>query len=201
MQLINLVFTLGLLLLNLAGLLTGGVMYVQIFYLPLLLQDVFGYSPTHAGLLMTPLVAAMPLGSMINAQLVPRQTNPERLLILGSILLGLGCLLSMTFKATSPTWWVLTVLSTTGLGLGFLLPNFTLFMQMISAQQDVGAASALVQTMRSLGSALGTAIVGMVIARMSISSGLQMGLIFCVCLCVIVGWISTQIKMKNVERA
>jgi hypothetical protein len=38
-----------------------------------------------------------------------------------------------------------------------LLPNFTLFMQMISAQQDVGAASALVQTMRSLGSALGTA--------------------------------------------
>ncbi len=188
-------------LLNLAGLLTGGIMYILIFYLPLLLQDVFGYSPTHAGLLMTPLVAAMPMGSMINAQLVPRQSKPERLLIFGSILLGLGCLLTMTFNATSPTWWVLTVLTTTGIGLGFLLPNFTLFMQMISAQQDVGAASALVQTMRALGSALGTAIVGMLIARMSISLGLQMGLIFCVCLCVIVGWISTQIKMKNVERS
>ena len=188
-------------LLNLAGLLTGGVMYILIFYLPLLLQDVFGYSPSHAGLLMTPLVAVMPMGSMMNAQLLPRQTNPERLLILGSVLLGLGCLLCMSFTANSPTWWVLLVLSTTGLGLGFLLPNYTLFMQMISDQRDVGAASALVQTMRSLGSALGTALVGIAIARISVSSGLRIGLIFCVVLCVIVGWISTQIRMKNVSRS
>lgn len=188
-------------LLNLAGLLTGGVMYILIFYLPLLLQDVFGYSPTHAGLLMTPLVAVMPLGSMMNAQLLPKQTNPERLLVLGSVLLGLGCLLTMTFTANSPTWWVIVVLSTTGLGLGFLLPNYTLFMQMISDQRDVGAASALVQTMRSLGSALGTALVGIAIARISVSSGLRIGLIFCVVLCVVVGWISTQIKMKNVNKS
>lgn len=188
-------------LLNLAGLLTGGVMYILIFYLPLLLQDVFGYSPSHAGLLMTPLVAVMPLGSMMNAQLLPKQTNPERLLVLGSALLGLGCLLTMSFTANSPTWWVLTVLSITGLGLGFLLPNYTLFMQMISDQRDVGAASALVQTMRSLGSALGTALVGIVIARISVSMGLKIGLIFCAALCVCVGWISTQIKMRNVNKS
>lgn len=188
-------------LLNIAGLLSGGVMYVLIFYIPLLLQEVFGYLPTHAGLLMTPLVAAMPVGSILNARLIPHQSNPERLMVLGSILLGLGCLLIMTFVATSPTWWVLSVLTLAGLGLGFLLPNFTLFMQMLSDQRDVGAASALIQTTRALGSALGTAVVGIVIARISIAAGLKIGLIFCVVLCVIVGWLCTQIKMKNVTKA
>jgi len=90
-------------LLNLAGLLTGAIMYVLIFYIPLLLQDVFGYLPSHAGLLMTPLVAAMPVGSILNARLMPRQANPERLMILGSIFLGVGTLLILTFVANSPT--------------------------------------------------------------------------------------------------
>jgi EmrB/QacA subfamily drug resistance transporter len=187
-------------LLNLAGLLTGAIMYVLIFYIPLLLQDVFGYLPSHAGLLMTPLVAAMPIGSILNARLMPRQANPERLMILGSIFLGVGTLLILTFVASSPTWWVLSVLTIAGLGLGFLLPNFTLFMQMLADLRDVGAASALVQTMRALGSALGTAVVGIVIARISIAMGLKIGLIFCVLLCVVVGWLCTQIKMKNVEK-
>lgn len=185
-------------LLNLAGLMTGGVMFVLIFYIPLMLQDVFGYTPSHAGLLMTPLVAAMPIGSIINARLIPKQTNPERLMLLGSALLGLGCLLTLTFVADSPTWWVFIVLSLSGLGMGFLLPNFTLFMQMLSEQRDVGAASALIQTTRALGSALGTAVVGILIARISIVAGLRIGLVCCVLLCVMVGWLCTQIKMKNI---
>jgi len=73
-------------------------------------------------------------------------------------------------------------------------------MQMLADLRDVGAASALVQTMRALGSALGTAVVGIVIARISIAMGLKIGLIFCVMLCVVVGWLCTQIKMKNVEK-
>ena len=185
-------------LLNLAGLMTGGVMFVLIFYIPLMLQDVFGYTPSHAGLLMTPLVAAMPVGSIINARLIPKQTNPERLMLLGSTFLGLGCLLTLTFVADSPTWWVFIVLSLSGLGMGFLLPNFTLFMQMLSEQRDVGAASALIQTTRALGSALGTAIVGILIARISIVTGLRIGLVCCVLLCIMVGWLCTQIKMKNI---
>ena len=185
-------------LLNLAGMMAGGVMFVLIFYIPLMLQDVFGYTPSYAGLLMTPLVAAMPIASILNARLIPKQNNPERLMVLGSILLGLGCLLILTFVSDSPTWWVFFVLTLPGLGLGFLLPNFTLFMQMLADQRDVGAASALIQTMRSLGSALGTAIVGILIAKISILTGLRIGLVFCVLLCVMIGWLCTQIKMKNI---
>lgn len=184
-------------LLNLAGMLTGAVMFILIFYIPLLLQDVLGYSPTHAGLLMTPMVACMPLGSIVNGRAFPRLAAPQRLMMVGSALLAAGCAMAITFSASSPTWWVLLALSLAGFGLGFLLPNFTLFMQMQSPRQDVGVASALIQTTRALGSAVGTALVGMAIAHGSISVGLRVSLVVCVALCGAVAWLASKIQMKN----
>ena len=184
-------------LLNLAGMLTGAVMFILIFYIPLLLQDVLGYSPTHAGLLMTPMVACMPLGSIVNGRAFPRLAAPQRLMMVGSALLAAGCGMAIAFSASSPTWWVLLALSLAGFGLGFLLPNFTLFMQMQSPRQDVGVASALIQTTRALGSAVGTALVGMAIAHGSISVGLRTSLVVCVALCGAVAWLASKIQMKN----
>ena len=184
-------------LLNLAGMLTGAVMFILIFYIPLLLQDVLGYSPTHAGLLMTPMVACMPLGSIVNGRAFPRLAAPQRLMMVGSALLAAGCGMAIAFSASSPTWWVLLALSLAGFGLGFLLPNFTLFMQMQSPRQDVGVASALIQTTRALGSAVGTALVGMAIAHGSISVGLRISLVVCVALCGAVAWLASKIQMKN----
>ena len=186
--------------LNLAGLLSGAVMFILIFYIPLLLQDVFGYSPSHAGLLMTPLVAGTSVGSIINGRLFPKQSEPSRLMIFGSGVLALGCLLSLTFTAESPGWWILLSMSLCGIGLGFMLPNFTLFMQMLAEQRDVGAASALVQTTRALGSAFGTALVGILVARISIVLGIKMGLVMCVVMSIAIAWVCSRIKMRNFSK-
>lgn len=182
---------------NLASILSGAVMFILIFYIPLQFQDVFGFSPIVAGALITPLVAGMPIGSIINGYLFPRETNPQRLMLLGSILMGLGCAFALTFTAQSAVWWVLLSMTFCGLGLGFLLPNFTLFMQIVADRQDVGVASALVQTTRALGSAVGTALVGVAIAELSIRSGLRLGLIASVCACVVIGWLAVNIKMNS----
>ena len=187
-------------LLNMAGIMAGAVMFILIFYMPLLLQDEFNFSPTYAGLLLTPLVAVMPLGSIINGRLFPRLREPARLMIFGSVLLGVGCLLTQTFAANSPAWWVLLTMSTCGAGLGFLLPNFTLFMQMLAEQRDVGVASALIQTTRAFGGAVGTALVGIAVAKLSVTMGVRFGLVFCVLLCGLIGWVCSQIHMKNVTR-
>ena len=187
-------------LLNLAGIMAGGVMFILIYYLPLLLQDEFGFSPTYAGLLLTPFVAVMPLGSIVNGRLFAKQTEPARLMIFGSVVLGLGCLLTLTFSASSPAWWIVLIMSLCGMGLGFLLPNFTLFMQMLAEQRDVGVASALIQTTRALGSALGTALVGILVAKISVAMGVRLGLVFCVILTALIGWVCSQIQMKNVSR-
>jgi EmrB/QacA subfamily drug resistance transporter len=186
--------------LNLAGLLSGAVMFILIFYIPLLLQDVFGYSPSHAGLLMTPLVAGTSVGSIVNGRLFPKQNEPGRLMVFGSCVLALGCLLTLTFTANSPSWWVLLSMSLCGIGLGFMLPNFTLFMQMLAEQRDVGVASALVQTTRSLGSAFGTALVGILVARISIVLGIKMGLVLCVVMSIAIAWVCSRIKMRNFSK-
>ena len=186
--------------LNLAGLLSGAVMFILIFYIPLLLQDVFGYSPSHAGLLMTPLVAGTSVGSIINGRLFSKQSEPSRLMVFGSGVLALGCLLTLTFTADSPGWWILLSMSLCGIGLGFMLPNFTLFMQMLAEQRDVGVASALVQTTRALGSAFGTAMVGILVARISIVLGIKMGLVLCVVMSITIAWVCSRIKMRNFSK-
>jgi EmrB/QacA subfamily drug resistance transporter len=186
--------------LNLAGLLSGAVMFVLIFYIPLLLQDVFGYSPSHAGLLMTPLVAGTSIGSIMNGRLFPKQNEPGRLMVFGSSVLTLGCVLTLTFTADSPGWWILLSMSLCGIGLGFMLPNFTLFMQMLAEQRDVGVASAIVQTTRALGSAFGTALVGILVARISIVMGVKMGLVLCVVMSVAIAWVCSRIKMRNFSK-
>ena len=186
--------------LNLAGLLSGAVMFILIFYIPLLLQDVFGYSPSHAGLLMTPLVAGTSVGSIFNGRLFPKQNEPGRLMVFGSLVLGLGCLFTLTFSADSPSWWILLSLSLCGFGLGFMLPNFTLFMQMLAEQRDVGVASAIIQTTRALGSAFGTALVGIVIARISITIGVKLGLVLCVLMSLVIAWVCSRIHMRNFSK-
>ena len=183
--------------LNMAALLAGSVMFVLIFYIPLQLQDVFGFSPTYTGFVIVPLVAGIPVGSIINGRLFPRETNPQRLMVFGSVLLTIGCVGSLTFTAASSQAYMLIVMGFCGLGLGFLLPNFTLFSQIIAEREDAGIASALVQTTRALGSAVGTALVGMVIAELSIQTGLRIGLIATVVASIAIGWLASRVKMNS----
>jgi MFS family permease len=183
--------------LNAAALLSGAVMFTLIYFVPLQSQDVFGFSPTVAGALMTPLVAGIPIGSIINGRLFRREVNPQRLMTIGSLFLGMGCALTLTFTQTSPILWVLIVMALSGLGLGFLLPNFTLLMQIVAEPADVGVASALIQTTRAVGSAVGTALVGMAITYLSVRAGLRLGLLGSVVLCVLMGWLCAQVRMDS----
>jgi len=186
-------------LLNLAAVAVGAVMFVLIYYGPLLLQHDLGYTPSEAGLLMTPLVAAIPVGSIVNGQLFPRQSQPQRLMVFGGCLLAVGCAQILSFSSDSPAWWILLAFALCGGALGFLLPNLTLFMQILADRGDLGVASALVQTMRAIGSAVGTAVVGIAIGYASVRTGVHIGLGMCIALSLACAAVSSRIKMKNVE--
>src|SRR5690606_18083524 len=94
-------------LLNVAGLAVGAVMFILIFYSPLLLQAEMGYTPSQAGLLLTPLVAAIPIGSIINGQLFPKQSEPQRLMVFGGLLLAADSLMVLAFGPGTSTAWIL----------------------------------------------------------------------------------------------
>ena len=187
-------------LLNLAAMTVGAVMFVLIFYSPLLLQQVLGYTPSQAGLLLTPLVAAISVGSIINGRLFHRQTEPQRLMVFGACLLAAGTLMVLLISPGTSALWILSAF-VNGCALGFLLPNLTLFMQMLSERRDVGVASALVQTTRAIGSALGTALVGILISHSSVLNGVRTGLGLCIVLSLTCAVLAHRVKMKNLASA
>ncbi|NMK49334.1 MFS transporter [Achromobacter sp. Bel] len=188
-------------LLNLAAMMVGAVMFVLIFYSPLLLQQVLGYTPSEAGLLLTPLVAAISVGSIVNGRLFPKQTEPQRLMVFGALLLAAGTLMVLLISPGTSAWWILAAFFVNGCALGFLLPNLTLFMQMLSERRDVGVASALVQTTRAIGSALGTAVVGIIISHSTVLNGVRAGLVLCIVLSLACALLAYRVKMKNLVTA
>jgi len=187
-------------LLNIVGVMTGAVMFILIYYGPLLLQVEVGLTPTEAGMILAPLVACIPVGSVINGRLFPRQSQPQRLMVFGALLLAIGCVGVMFLERGSSMVFAVAAFGLAGIGMGFIIPNLTLFMQMIAERRDVGVASALIQTTRTLGSAVGTALVGIVIARTSVNAGIQAGMVMAIVFCAAMMALSQRIKMKNVRR-
>jgi EmrB/QacA subfamily drug resistance transporter len=150
--------------LGLLAALTGLIMFVLLFYAPLLLQGGFSHSPNEAGLLVTPLLVSVTVGSVINGRLIARVARPERLFSHGVLLLiaamGMLCFVS----AATPQRLLMAVFALCGLSLGFQLPNLTLQMQAAVSKENQGAASALIQTLRMLGSMFGASLAGVIVS-------------------------------------
>jgi len=137
----------GLATLFTLALLAGVTMYSLLFYAPLLLQGGFGLSPQDAGLLITPMVVFITVGSIINGRVITRIRNPNRMLYAGFLLMA-------------------------GLGMGFIMPNLTVFAQQTAGRTHLGIATALLQSLRMIGGMLGTAVVGTMVSH-SYFSGVE----------------------------
>jgi len=140
--------------------LMGFIMFALLFYMPLLLQGGFGLSPNAAGMLITPLVVCITIGSISNSRLLTRIANPARILYAGFALLGLAAIGITTLKQTTPHALLIMYMIGSGLGLGFVLPNLTIFTQQTAGRAHLGIATAMIQSLRMVGGMLGTALVG-----------------------------------------
>jgi EmrB/QacA subfamily drug resistance transporter len=138
----------------------GFMMFALIFYMPLLLQGGFGLSPNAAGLLITPLVVCITLGSISNSKLLPRLSNPAYVMYAGLALLAVSGLGITLLKQSTPHWLMALCMLGSGLGLGFVLPNLTIFTQQTAGRAHLGIATAMIQSLRMVGGMLGTALVG-----------------------------------------
>jgi MFS family permease len=128
------------------------------FFLSLYLQQVLGYSPIHAGLAFLPMTLCIVIGSTGASRLVGR-VGAKPLLVAGlaSMTLGLAW-----FTQLSPTGtWISDVLfpsllASLGIGLAFVPATISAVAGV--APREAGLASALVNTARLFGGALGLAI-------------------------------------------
>lgn len=188
-------------LLNVSSIISGGVMFSLIYYVPLLLQSSFELSATAAGLLISPLVAGAPVGSIINGRLFARIKNPQYIMLAGALILAAGTGALLLLNKQSSMHAILVIMAICGVGLGLLLSNYNLFMQIVVHPSDVGVGTALIQTTRALGSAVGTTLVGLAIAHFSVKQGIQISLAVCVVLCLLTAVLTWRTRLPAAATA
>ncbi len=155
--------------------LVGFAMFALLIYAPLLLQGGFGYSPRDAGLLVTPLVVCITVGSIVNGRIITRIRHPNAMLFAGFGMLAAGCLaLSQATRSMSHPL-LLAIMLVAGFGLGFIMPNLTVFAQQTVGREHLGIATAMLQSLRMIGGMVGTAVVGTMVTR-SYTAGVEQSL-------------------------
>lgn len=144
----------------------GFTMFSLLFYAPLLFQGGFGMSPKDAGLVITPLVVFITVGSIVNGRIVSRVRNPNLMLYIGFTLVAVACLGIVVATRAMPQGLLMSFMMLGGLGLGFVMPNLTIFAQQTAGREHLGIATALLQSLRMIGGMLGTALTGTLITHM-----------------------------------
>ncbi|EIF33563.1 arabinose efflux permease family protein [Burkholderia sp. Ch1-1] len=148
-------------LLGLSALL-GVAMFALLFYVPLLLQGGLGMSASAAGVSITPFVTFITVGTIANTRIVTRLKRPNVMLYAGFALLGAACAGLYATGDRHGAGFIVSMLAA-GLGIGFVMPNLTVFAQQVAGKTHLGIATAMIQSARMVGGMLGTAIAGSVV--------------------------------------
>ncbi len=148
---------------NLMGCCIGATLVSLITFLPIYLQVVRSATPSDTGLRMLPLTAFIAVGSMMTGQIITRTGRSAIVPSIGQpvlmcILIGLAVFSPSLTLSELP--WVFVAIA---LSCGTVMPVVNTTVQMLAGPRQLGAASASVQFSRSIGSAIGTAIVGAVL--------------------------------------
>ncbi|MEK6291855.1 MAG: MFS transporter, partial [Paraburkholderia tropica] len=132
-------------------------------------------SPNEAGVVITPLVVFITIGSIANGRIVSRIRNPNLMLYIGFAMLAIACFAVALATRSMPRGLLMTFMIVGGLGLGFVMPNLTVFAQQTAGREHLGIATALLQSLRMIGGMIGTALTGTMVTQLY-ASGVQKSL-------------------------
>ncbi|KAG1438669.1 hypothetical protein G6F57_019749 [Rhizopus arrhizus] len=118
------------------------------------------------------MVVFITVGSIINGRVITRIRNPNRMLYAGFLLMALSCLGIVTTHSYTSHGLIAAYMLMAGLGMGFIMPNLTVFAQQTAGRTHLGIATALLQSLRMIGGMLGTAVVGTMVSH-SYFSGVE----------------------------
>ncbi|HEX8171288.1 MAG TPA: MDR family MFS transporter [Thermoanaerobaculia bacterium] len=145
------------------GFLAGIAMFGAISFIPLLAQGVFNASATAAGSFLTPLMLSWVAASIVGGRLLIR--IGARPLVLGGLLLMLAGFAALcTFHATTPRAVMMAELAAIGAGLGTTMLTLLIAAQQSVDRQQLGITTSLNQFSRSIGGAIGVALLGTLMA-------------------------------------
>jgi len=148
------------------------VAYLQLIALtvlvPLRAQTVLGLAADGAALRLLPLTLAGPAGAWLGGWIMQRTGQARSLQITGAALVCLALLaLGLAGGRLEPAWLALA-----GLGVGLQLPTSLVAVQNAAPPGQVGVATATAAFARSLGAAIGLAVLGALLVSLRAQDGM-----------------------------
>ncbi|MBO3733972.1 MFS transporter [Glycomyces niveus] len=138
-----------------------GLMFFMTFYLQLLK----GYTPLETGLLFLPFGASMLVFAPLSNTLVQRFGAKTVGIVAMLLVITNFTVTALVFEADTPVWVVIVLFLITGAGMANLMPPAMNTLMSSVPKEKAGVGSALANTLRQVGGALGVAVLGTVMAQ------------------------------------
>lgn len=145
------------------GFLAGIAMFAAITFVPLMAQGVLGTTATEAGSFLTPLMLSWVLASIVGGRLLIR-LGSRRLVITGLLFMLAGFAALAMFSRDTPRMLLMGELVLVGAGLGLTMLTLLIAAQHSVPREQLGITTSLNQFSRSIGGAIGVALLGAMLA-------------------------------------
>ncbi|KAF5435023.1 MFS family permease [Candidatus Methanophagaceae archaeon] len=152
-------FVSGFLTDTLESLVLAGIMFI----LPVFLQQGLGYNAFETGVVLLPMSIAVFVVSIATAPL-GHKIAPKILVQVGIVITGIGAFIireALSMQVSDVE--LLPGLGIMGIGIGLMLAQLSNITMSAVKEEERGEASGVAETMKSMGSSLGTAIIGAVL--------------------------------------
>jgi hypothetical protein len=155
------IFTLS----NVASVGVAMSMFGAIFFLPVFVQGVIGNSVTNSGAILVPMLVAMIVTSIAGGQFISHTGRYKIPLLAGLVSMGAGYYMLSNFDVHTTNGTAIVAMVLIGLGLGMSMQTYTLIVQNSVGREDMAVATSATQLSRSIGAAVGLAILGTILTQ------------------------------------
>jgi EmrB/QacA subfamily drug resistance transporter len=138
---------------------TGGFLFLASLYL----QEARGESALRAGLHIMPMAIIMAPGAVLSSRILARR-GARRPMLASGLSLAAGAVLLSRLTLMSPTWPIIVAFCVFGIGAGMVNPPITYAAVSGMPTTQAGVASSIASTSRQVGTSLGVAVTGSILA-------------------------------------
>jgi EmrB/QacA subfamily drug resistance transporter len=139
---------------------TGIGMFGSVLLIPLFLQSVIGVSAAVSGALLTPLILTVAVTSIISGLILSKTKRYKSLVLFALLLMTVGVFHLARIDASSPLTLIIAYMLVVGVGMGLLLPVYTIVIQNAVPHDRIGTVTGFSQFFRSIGGTIGVALFG-----------------------------------------
>lgn len=147
-------------LVNIITILTAALMFGGILYIPIFIQTVVGQSATSSGLLLLPFMMGVVVSSIVSGQITARTGKYRIVGLVGLAIATVSLYLLSTITRDTTNGTVIFDMVLLGLGIGQSFPLLPMIAQNLFGLADLGAVTGATTFFRTIGGAVGTAILG-----------------------------------------